>query len=74
MSDTLGFSLPTKGTSALSTHQPATDAALTSPPWQTAIVSTLDEVESLLDRAELGGHREHTLTVLGPDTFIVRWR
>jgi hypothetical protein len=50
------------------------EAAAPAPRWTAAVVSTLDEVERLLGRAERDGHREHELTVLGPNVFVVRWR
>jgi len=73
MSETLTFDVPTEVTPALSDSQTTAKAAA-SAVWQTATVSTLDEVERLLDRAEKDGHREHELTVLGPGMFVVRWR
>jgi hypothetical protein len=60
--------------SAFRTPAPMAEPAPTAPPWHTAIVSTLAEAEVLLDQAEREGYREHELIVLGPNTFVVRWR
>jgi hypothetical protein len=76
MSDPLAFNVPPDLAPALSPPPPApaVESAVTAQEWHIAIVSTLAEVERLLEQAERNGHLEHELTVLGPDTFVVRWR
>jgi hypothetical protein len=70
-SETRTFDVPT----AVKTALPATQPAVSDPAqWHTATVSTLIEVEQLLDQVEREGYHEHELTVLGPDVFVVRWR
>lgn len=70
-SETLTLDASTAIKTALTTE---TSAPADPAQWQTATVSSLDEVEQLLDWTEREGYREQELTVLGPDTFLVRWR
>lgn len=42
--------------------------------WQWKIVSGLSEAEELLDRAEAEGYADREVIVVGPASFLVRWR
>jgi hypothetical protein len=42
--------------------------------WHSVAVSTLTEIEDLLDQAEVQGYREFEVTELPSNEFLVRWR